>query len=256
MSSHYKVGREAEQARALEGELRSNGAKAADALGERARALGVKLRANWTLAMEDVQALLAAAVERALASDTAHVVATGTRASPATERDDAARELCSCAVLVRQALAARYGEHAIVTAFPRGATPRDPAKLLLYVRHAVHVIRDEGASWTVLHENAVPVDVAAAAARLEALAKPVDAALHAVAGTAGAGHATLTARDADLFALHDLRLGAQHLFVGALEAAGLDELAHRITVHHHVHAAPTEPAGLVEATPAPLTAAE
>lgn len=56
--------------------------------------------------------------------------------------------------------------------------------------------------------------------------------------------------------LHDLRLGVQHLFVGALEAAGLDELARRVSTHHHVHALTDAEAAPSAPTTAPLAVVE
>lgn len=236
-----RIEREVQRARALVAELQADGRQVADGLRARALTLRVSLGVDWAAALEEARTLLEGAIAAAEESDREHAVAAGAHVTPMLARDAAARTLYVCVGSVRRAMAMRYGEQAIQAAFPRGDTPKEPAALVLYAERAAAVLTAGAPSWKAQRPSAMPIDLAAAATQLRALAQPVAAAQRATRDKTSASHLTLVTRHAALATLREVRLGTQQMLLGALRAAGLAELAARATTHHHVHASASKP---------------
>lgn len=218
---------------ALLAEVEASGPKAAAALEALAGELGVSLKAGAAAVLADLSALAKAATTRAASTDEAHGVAHASHGAPTAQREADTRDLAHAYRSTRAALVRQYGRAQVASAVAVGDLPKAPEDLVAHVRGALSAIAAAAPKWNVV-DATVPVDLGAVTATLRALADRVEVMAKSIASAKGDAHAAIVDRHVAEESLHAVRKGAQHVLVGLLEAAGLADLADRVTVHHHL----------------------
>jgi hypothetical protein len=211
--------------------------------------LGVTLKADYGLVVQDLEALGNAAAQTAIAADQTHGAGQTGHATIASPRDAATHTLHAAVDSAYESLRSQFGAAQIAPAFPK-PTPRASSQLSAYVGQTVLQLKALGSKWTTLPSSVSPPnDIPAIAAKLDAARAVLDAALTQVAaheaGTATAG----TERAHAVTRLENVFHGIHHAAEGLLEAGG--QLASAAALVEHSHAPPAAPATTPPAAPKP-----